>query len=134
MIERVKRSILNALLAVLLISGVSLPAQDNSPDGPPPGPPPDHNPQTIVENLTKQLGLNKKQQEEVLDIFQEQFDEMESMRDEGVRPEPSEMEAMQDKLHDEVNKVLTKEQKEKYLEIIKEEQARFKERPPRHEN
>lgn len=91
--------------------------QGGGKQGPPPLPSDDEI-EAMVEDLSKELSLSSAQEDQVLDLYFEHFEIVESKTKAG-RPERSEMEEIKSKFESDVNAVLTDDQKELYTAYLK---------------
>lgn len=75
-----------------------------------------------VENMTKMLSLTKEQQTKITEILKKQQEEVTALRNDGKPRE--DISAAMKKSNEELQKVLTEEQKTKYKEMQKNRQNR----------
>jgi hypothetical protein len=73
----------------------------------------------MVSDMAEEISLNEEQEDEILDIYQAHFDEVEEKTKSG-RPNRNEMEALKTSFEKVVNTVLTEEQQELYSAYLKE--------------
>jgi len=113
------------LLCMILIAGTSYAQQGGSRGGGqgggqrPPKLPTTKEIKKMVSDMAEEISLNEEQEDEILDIYQAHFDEVEEKTKSG-RPNRNEMEALKTSFEKEVNTVLTEEQQELYSAYLKE--------------
>lgn len=95
----------------------------------PPSAPTNKQIKKMVTKLSKEIGLSEKQEESVLETYQEHYEVVEEKLSESSRPERSEMEALELELQKEVKELLTDEQIVKYKTYLKEQEKNKKGRP-----
>jgi len=117
------------LLCMILIAGTSYAQQGGSRRGGqgggqrPPKLPTTKEIKEMVSDMAKEISLNEEQEDEILDIYQAHFDEVEEKTKSG-RPDRNEMESLKTNFEKEVNAVLTEEQQELYSAYLKENSSK----------
>jgi Spy/CpxP family protein refolding chaperone len=117
------------LLCMILIAGTSYSQQGGSRGGGqgrgqrPPKLPTTKEIKEMVSDMAKEISLNEEQEDEILDIYQAHFDEVEEKTKSG-RPDRNEMESLKTNFEKEVNAVLTEEQQELYSAYLKENSSK----------
>ena len=117
------------LLCMILVAGTSYAQQGGSRGGGqrggqrPPKLPTAKEIKEMVSDMAKEISLNEEQEDEILDIYQAHFDEVEKKTKSG-RPDRNEMESLKTNFKKEVNAVLTEEQQELYSAYLKENSSK----------
>jgi len=104
---------------IMLISGISLQAQQRGHQGPP-STPSDDQIEKMVEDLSKELSLTKDQEKQVSEKYFAHFEEVEKKMKAG-RPNRTEMESMKADFEKEIKLLLTDEQKKLYEAYLKKQ-------------
>jgi Spy/CpxP family protein refolding chaperone len=124
------------LLCMILIAGSSYAQQGGSRGGGqgggqrPPKLPTTKEIKEMVSDMAKEISLNEEQEDEILDIYQAHFDEVEEKTKSG-RPDRNAMESLKTNFEKEVNAVLTEEQQELYSAYLKENSSKQRSRSSR---
>lgn len=84
----------------------------------PPALPTDDEIEEMVEDIAKEILLSDEQESNVLVLYKEHFEEVEGMTKSG-RPDRDEMDELKEDFEDNVNAVLTKDQKKLYKSYLK---------------
>jgi len=86
--------------------------------GGPPALPTSKEIKTMVSDLSDELLLSDEQEEKVLELYIEHFEEVEDKTSSG-RPDRDEMDELKEDLENDVKVVLTEDQQESYTEYLK---------------
>lgn len=84
----------------------------------PPALPTDDEIEEMVEDLAKEILLSDEQESQVLVLYKEHFEQVESKTKSG-RPDRDEMEELKEDFEDDVNEVLTKDQQKLFKDYQK---------------
>lgn len=118
------KMILVIIAAVLTANIVN--AQQGRQQGPPQAPT-DEQIEEMVANLAKKLSLSDEQEERVSDLYFEHFDEVSELQKQNKGSRGGGREAMQEldsELEENVNGLLTEEQKELYASYLEEQKSK----------
>lgn len=120
---------ISMLLIAVLITTITVNAQQRGQQGPPQMPDEDQI-EKIVDNLTKELSLTDNQKADITEKYTAHFKEVSELMENG-RPDREVMEEMKADFIADVNKVLTEDQQKKYEEFLEENESRRPQRPRR---
>lgn len=118
------RNYLGAALMLLALTGSNL-INAQPPGGGQQGPPPIPNTKQIkemVSDLADEISLSTEQEEDVLELYIEHFEEVEEQTSGNARPDRQEMEALKTKFESEVKALLSEEQQEQFTAYQKKNQ------------
>lgn len=110
------------LVVALVITTTACGQQRGGQSGPPPVPTAKEI-KTMVSDLSKELLLTDEQQEQVLELYTEHFEEVEDKTSSG-RPDRNEMEALKTSLENDVKALLTGDQKKLYTTYLKKKNSK----------
>lgn len=96
----------------------------------PPEPPTDKEIVEMVSDLAKEILLSEEQEEQVLEVYQAHFEDVEDELSGGGRPDRTKMEALEAKLQESVEELLIDDQIELYEQYLKDNE-KSNERPSR---
>ena len=119
---KIKNTLKIAVIMLLVVSVQSCFSQPQRGQGDPPTPDKEQI-EDMVNKLTKELELNDEQVSQITKKYNDHFDEVEKMMEDG-RPERSVMEKMKSDLETDVKSVLTEDQKKQFEKLMKQEQRR----------
>ncbi len=108
------------LLAVIFATG-SIFAQPQGQQGPPPIPD-EEKIEEMVSDLAKEINLSDSQQEDVLELFTNHFNEVKEQMESGSRPSREDMEELKKDFEEDVKEILTEEQQAKFESYMKKQE------------
>jgi Spy/CpxP family protein refolding chaperone len=115
--NKIKSTVKIAVLILLIVSIQSCFSQPPHGQGAPP-PPDKDQVDDLVDMLDKDLNLTDEQVNQITKKYEDHFNEVEKMMEDG-RPERTVMEKMKSDFEADVKSVLTDEQKKKYEKLLK---------------
>lgn len=122
--KQIIRNYFSAALMLIALSGSSL-INAQPPGGGKQGPPPIPNAaqiKTMVSEMADELSLSTEQEENVLELFTEHFEEVEEKTSGNSKPDRQEMEALKTEFEAKVNTLLSEEQQKQFLVFQKKKQ------------
>lgn len=117
MYNKIKSKLTIVLTMLLVVSVQSCFSQPQRGQGTPPHPDKEQM-EGIVNKLSKELNLTDDQVKQITKLYEDHFEEVEKMMEDG-RPERSVMEKMKSDFETDVKSVLTDDQKKKFEKFLK---------------